>query len=76
VCGLWGPNPRPIHLESGARFGVARRLSQVRGVPSIPGRDLYMLREGRQDVLQARLRKVSEVPLLVSYSIKYCKWAS
>jgi hypothetical protein len=62
VCGLRSSNPRPIYPESGARSGVARRLSQVCRVPSVPGRNLHLFREGRQDVLQEGLRQVSAVP--------------
>lgn len=45
------PDPRPVHPAGSAGPGVARGLPQVPGVPPVPGRELYLLREGRQNVL-------------------------
>lgn len=40
-----------VHPASGPWLGVARGLFEVPGVPAVLGRELYVLREGRQDVL-------------------------
>lgn len=44
---------------SGAQSGVARGVPEMRRVPAVSGREVHLLRAGRQDLLQARLRQVS-----------------
>lgn len=51
LCRMRCPDSRPVHLACGSGPRVARRLSQVCRVSSVPRRDLYLLRSGRQDVL-------------------------
>lgn len=51
VRGLWEPDPRPVHPAGLPRPGVARSLSQMCRVQSIPGRVLHVLRQGRKDLL-------------------------
>lgn len=64
VRGLREPDPRPLHPARVPRPGVARRLPQVRRVQPVPGRDVHVLRERREDLLQARLRQVRRRPPL------------
>lgn len=58
VCRLWLRDLRPVHLASLTRHGMARRLSKVRRLSSVPGRVVHLLREGRQDLLQTGLSQV------------------
>lgn len=51
VLRLRGHHPRSVDLEGGTRFWVARRLSQVRRMPAVPGWKQQMLRPGRQNLL-------------------------
>lgn len=59
VRGLRESDPRPVYPSGVARPRVARRLPQVRGVQPVPGRDVHVLRERRENLLQAGLREVS-----------------
>lgn len=58
VRGLRESDPRPVYPSGVARPRVARRLPQVRGVQPVPGRDVHVLRERRENLLQAGLRQV------------------
>lgn len=51
VCGVWLPHHRPVHSEGVPRFRVACRVPQVCGLPPVPRRNMYMLRQGRKDIL-------------------------
>lgn len=58
VCRLRQSNPWPVHPAGLPRPGVARSLFEMRGVQPIPGRDMHLLRTGRENILQERLCKV------------------
>lgn len=59
VRGLRESNPRPVHSAGVSRPRVACGLPQMRRVQPVPGRDVHVLRERREDLLQAGLRQVS-----------------
>lgn len=52
-------DPRPVHLESGPQFGMARGVSRVRRVQNVPRWKPHLLRSGTKYLLQARLPQVS-----------------
>lgn len=67
VRGLRRRHPRPVHTARGAEPGVARRLPQVLRVPDVPRRDVHVLRQGRQDLLQGGLPQVSRKSMFASF---------
>lgn len=62
VRGLRESNPRSVHSAGVSRPRVARGLPQMRRVQPVPGRDVHVLRERREDLLQAGLCQVSPGP--------------
>jgi hypothetical protein len=63
VRGLRLTDSRPVHPQGGPQPGVARSLPEVLRVQEVPRRELHLLRQGGQDLLQGRLPQVSEVHL-------------
>lgn len=51
VRGVWRPHHRSVHTEGVARPGVACGVPQVCGLPSVPRRNMHMLRQGRKNIL-------------------------
>lgn len=72
VRGLREPDPRPVHPACVPGPGVARCLSEVRRVQSVPGRVVHLLRAGREDLLQAGLHQVGPGP--GAPSVSDCGW--
>ncbi len=58
VCRLRQSDPWPVYSAGLPWPGVARSLFKMRGVQPVPGRDVHLLRTGRENVLQERLCKV------------------
>lgn len=51
VRGVWLPHHRPVHSEGVPRPGVACRVPQVCGLPPVPRRNVYVLRQRRKNIL-------------------------
>ena len=73
MCGLWRPNPGPIHTAGGPGPGVARGMPQVCRLQPIPRRNLHLLRTRRQNLLQKGLCQVrSSCCSKYSGSVRIC----
>ena len=55
---LRGSDPRPLHPPRGPQPRVARLVSEVLRLREVPGRELHVLREGREGLLQGGLPQV------------------